>query len=372
MKLREQQLDASCEAKRVALDVLDRARQRPNFGNGGDVENLLSRAKTRYQQRQSAKPANERESEITFIEEDFDPELNRMSNLNKIRQEMFSDVVGCEKVKSQLEGYQRMAAGMRLRGIEPGHHIPTTFIFKGPPGTGKTTTARKIGQIFYDMGSLSTAEVVETSASDLVGEYAGGSGPKTKRLLESALGKVLFIDEAYRLGGSRWEASAVDELVDCLTKTQFIGKIVVVLAGYENEMNSLLATNPGLRSRFPTEIAFDHLPAKQCLRLLKIRIEAFNIGVTETDTRIAQTTIVDLFEQLKQLPSWGNGRDITTLARNITGEVFKSLALSGDATSDLTVSAREIIHSLNDMLRERKKSSIAATRGFYGGQDLYS
>lgn len=99
-------------------------------------------------------------------------------------------------------------------------------------GTGKTTTARKMGQVFYDMGFLSSTEVTECSASDLVGQYVGHTGPKTKKLFEKALGRVLFIDEAYRLSQGHFAQEAIDELVGITTQDKFRGKLVVILAGY--------------------------------------------------------------------------------------------------------------------------------------------
>ena len=104
------------------------------------------------------------------------------------------------------------------------------------------------------MGILSSPDVVECSASDMVGQYVGHTGPKTQKLLEKALGKVLFIDEAYRLGEGQFAAEAVNELVDLVTKPKFLNKIVIILAGYDNDMNKLMAVNPGLSSRFPEEV----------------------------------------------------------------------------------------------------------------------
>jgi len=90
-------------------------------------------------------------------------------------------------------------------------------------GTGKTTTARKMGQVYYDMGFLSSAEVVECSASDLVGEYVGQTGPKTRNLFEKAIGKVLFVDEAYRLSQGHFAQEAIDEVVGLMTNEKFKG-----------------------------------------------------------------------------------------------------------------------------------------------------
>ncbi len=96
-------------------------------------------------------------------------------------------------------------------------------------GTGKTTTARKMGQVYYDMGFLSSVEVIESSASELIGQFVGQTGPKTRAVLEKALGKVLLIDESYRLSGSSFGNEALDELVDLLTKPKFVGKLLLFL-----------------------------------------------------------------------------------------------------------------------------------------------
>ena len=96
-------------------------------------------------------------------------------------------------------------------------------------GTGKTTTAQKMGKVFYDMGFLSEAKVIECSATDLIGQYVGHTGPKVQKMLEKALGKVLFIDEAYRLGDgtnhNSFATEAMDELVDCLIGMVRINRI---------------------------------------------------------------------------------------------------------------------------------------------------
>lgn len=112
------------------------------------------------------------------------------------------------------------------------------------------------------MGFLSTSEVIECSATHLIRQYVGHTGPKVINLLEKALGKVLFIDEAYRLCSGSGEQTgsftdeAVGELVDCMTKPRYFRKMIIVLAGYDCEMDALMRVNSGLRGRFPTEISF--------------------------------------------------------------------------------------------------------------------
>jgi len=134
LKLKKQGLDATEEAKDVAIGILSRARDRPNFGNAGEVENLLSHAKAQEQKRRSVgKPAN-RSAEVLFLPQDFDENFDRAKDAALNCRKLFADVVGCEGLINKLEGYQRVAASMRARGLDPRTQIPFNFIFKGPPG----------------------------------------------------------------------------------------------------------------------------------------------------------------------------------------------------------------------------------------------
>lgn len=126
-KLKDQQLTATDEAKRVAIEVLGRARNRPNFGNIGEVENMLSRAKVFYQRRTTSPNA-------PFEPQDFDPDYRRSENAAGNLVSLFKDVVGSDAVVEKLGKFQRMAQTCKLQGMDPREMIPTNFVFKGPPG----------------------------------------------------------------------------------------------------------------------------------------------------------------------------------------------------------------------------------------------
>jgi hypothetical protein len=134
LKLKDQGLDATDEAKHVAIQLLSRLRDRPNFGNAGEVENLISRAKESEQKRMLAMDDTTRDSEVMFFPEDFDKDFDRNLNSPARFQELFGDVVGCKSLIEKLKGYQRIAIGTKARGRDPREHIPFNFIFKGPPG----------------------------------------------------------------------------------------------------------------------------------------------------------------------------------------------------------------------------------------------
>lgn len=133
-KLASQDLGASPRAISTAIDVLSRLRNGLNFGNAGDVENLISKAKANYQARQSALPVEQKSIDFVFEPEDFDKDFNRASGAETNLQELFKGVIGCEGIISKLDGFLKVAKGMRAQGLEPRGQIPMNFIFKGPPG----------------------------------------------------------------------------------------------------------------------------------------------------------------------------------------------------------------------------------------------
>lgn len=134
LKLTNQDLGATKQAISTAIDVLSRLRNRLNFGNGGDVENLISKAKANYQARQSTLPAAQRSTDFIFEPQDFDQDYDRASGSDANLQELFKNVIGCECIIKKLDGFLKVAKGMRAQGLEPRGQIPMNFIFKGPPG----------------------------------------------------------------------------------------------------------------------------------------------------------------------------------------------------------------------------------------------
>ena len=217
-----------------------------------------------------------------------------------------------------------------------------------------------MGQVFFDMGFLSAAEVVECSATDLIGSYVGQTGPKTRAQLEKALGKVLFVDEAYRLAEGHFATEAINELVDLLTKPTFLDKIIVILAGYDKDIDNLVSVNPGLASRFPEQIIFKDMNPEHCLEVLKRSIEEQDIqtpSITDPESTL-QKDMVALLVQLISLPSWGNARDIKTLAKAMIGSVFRTSASTSDA---LTISTTEILRHTKTMLQERSDRTVPSS-----------
>ena len=207
------------------------------------------------------------------------------------------------------------------------------------------------------MGLLSKPEVVECSAKDLIGEYVGQTAPKTTKQLELGLGKVLFIDEAYRLGEGPFAIEAANELVDIMTKPKFQGKLIVILAGYDEDMDRLMTVNRGLASRFSEEIFFPPLNPQQSLNLLTAGLQKKEIYLEGADDKNSKShkDIINLLEKLTSLQSWGNARDIQTLTKTMMGKVFANLT---EKSHHLVLPAIVATEVLQEMLNRRLKSEI--------------
>ncbi|KAG1870831.1 P-loop containing nucleoside triphosphate hydrolase protein [Suillus subluteus] len=353
-KLNDQDLSATEKAKQVALGLLSRRKNRPNFGNGGEVENMLTFAKDRYLKRQASQPSH-LSQDILFEPEDFDPNWDRDQHAAANLAQLFEDMVGCEAVIQKLGDYQSMAQGMKASGLDMRKQIPTSFIFKGPPGTGKTTIARKFGQVYYDMGFLASTELVECSASDLVGEYVGQTGPKTKKLFEKAIGKVLFVDEAYRLSQGHFAQEAIDEVVGLMTNEKFMGKMVIILAGYEKEMNQLLGANPGLSSRFSEDFILPNMSSTRCLELLDKELRGSKVvvqGLSDPSSSLYEE-MLSIIADMASLENWGNARDVKSIAKRLARPAFIS---AGKAPgSSLVVTSEDALNIMRGQLSEQRE-----------------
>jgi SpoVK/Ycf46/Vps4 family AAA+-type ATPase len=223
------------------------------------------------------------------------------------------DMIGLDPVKQQVRGIAASIEAARLRADAgfPVERPLRHLVFSGPPGTGKTSVARTLATIFHSFGLLPTSRVVEAQRADLVGEYLGATAIRTNELIDRALGGVLFVDEAYSLvnegdgQADRFGNEAVQTLLKRAEDDR--DQLVVVLAGYEKEMDAFLASNPGLASRFATRISFPSYSADELFRiaesLVRQRGDILDEGAAQALRR--------RFEQVVQrevVDELGNGR----------------------------------------------------------------
>ncbi|CAG7971784.1 unnamed protein product [Penicillium salamii] len=364
VKLKEQGFGITDRGRHVVLEMLERSRSRPHFGNAGEIDNLLNSAKMRYLKRLSSIQRPDSVPDSILDAPDFDEDFNRADRKESVAK-MFEGVIGCESIFAKLEGYRQMAQSLRRLGLDPRTQLPFNFVFRGPPGTGKTSTARRMGQVYYDMGLLASSEVLEISATDLVGQYVGQTGPKAQQVLERGLGKVLLIDEAYRLAEGHFAKEAMDEIVDGITKPKFAQKLIIILAGYDADINRLMSINPGLTSRFPESLQFDPLSSADCVKLicellLKEKKNLLNKSQAQFDLDCLESPglgfmkeMLQRFDRLSKTAGWANARDVGTLTKAIFGKTLQS-----SREKKLVLNKDTVLEALDSMINERSSREV--------------
>lgn len=209
-------------------------------------------------------------------------ELNSLIGLNKVKQ-IINELYALEQVQ-----IKRKNAGL---SADP---IVLHMVFKGNPGTGKTTVARILGKLLKGIGVLSKGHVVEVERADLVGEYIGHTAHRVQENVKKSLGGILFVDEAYSLarGGEKdFGKEAIDTLVKAME--DYKDEFILILAGYRDEMEYFLNTNPGLRSRFPIQIDFPDYTIDELLQIAELMVKNRQYILTDSAKRKIMKVLIN-------------------------------------------------------------------------------
>jgi SpoVK/Ycf46/Vps4 family AAA+-type ATPase len=253
-----------------------------------------------------------------------------------------ANMIGLDTVKSEISTLVqrlRVEAARREQGL-PVAPISLHMVFTGPPGVGKTVVARLYGAILRDLGVLEKGHLVETDQAGLVAGYVGQTAIKTKAKIDEARDGILFIDEAYSLTPNDGRRSYGQEAIDTLLKEMedHRERLVVIVAGYPDQMQQFLASNPGLPSRFAKTIAFDNFNADGLLKIIHSMARRDGLRISVGSDEVLKT----YFTSIMPRPDFGNARSARTLLERIREAQAARLApLLGQKNIDLT----EITHS---------------------------
>lgn len=300
----------------------------PN-GNGRLVRNVMETAISN----QMVRIVKENEVDYSLIKlVDFDLEKKKEFDLEA----ELSNIIGLENVKNFLRNQYNILKAQEKRknlGIAVDVTQSLNMIFMGNPGTGKTTVARLISGMLKDMGFLRAGQMIEVSRADLVAEYVGQTAPKTTNVFNSALGGVLFIDEAYSLsqgGEGDFGKEAIDTLIKLMEDHR--GEIIVILAGYSKEMTEFLKINSGLESRFPLKLDFPDYTSDELLSIFDKMLQKRGFTITEEARKSAFEKLA--FMKKTELTHAGNGRMVRNLIDEIIRNQSNRIALKEEVSGD--------------------------------------
>ena len=225
--------------------------------------------------------------------------------------EQLDSLVGLDEVKKDVKSLVNLMKVRKLRQ-ENGLPVPPMslhMVFMGNPGTGKTTVARLISGLYAAIGVLSKGQLVEVDRSGLVAGYVGQTALKTQEVIKSALGGVLFIDEAYSLssgGENDFGREAIETILKAMEDHR--DDLIVIVAGYSGPMGDFLSSNPGLESRFNKYFTFPDYTGEQLMAIFSAQCNKNGYKLTEESEKAARELFDRLYEERNE--NFGNGRDV--------------------------------------------------------------
>lgn len=320
--MNRKQLEMSKPCWDLIRDYCERPGRREDFGNARDIrklfEGIVGQQQIRLSERSDKKELSEEEL-LTITEADVLTAIRSERQNHDETKPMSANaqlqaMIGLDEVKTLVTkqiNYLKLQKLRRDKGLVT-HFKPMHMVFSGNPGTGKTEVAKLMAQILKEEGILSVGELFRCGRQDLVGQHVGQTAPKIASLFQKARGSVIFIDEAYSLldGYNGYGAEAITAIIDNME--EYRDEVVVILAGYKEETEMLLDSNPGFRSRVKFKIHFPDYDGAELLDILHhmVLAEGFILadGVDEH--------LLPIFESARNQKNFGNGRFVRNVFEN--------------------------------------------------------
>ena len=353
LKLNKLNLTISDEAVKTLKRIISFNMKATNFGNGRYVDNLINNLLVKHS-------LNLSDNDDTNLMNITINDVNLLSETNELNvNDVFKDLdklIGLENVKyelKQLVDYLQYNKKMEKYNIYP-KDINLHMVFSGNAGTGKTTVARLLSNIFYSLGYIPENRLTEVTAKDLTGEYLGQTAPKVRRQVENALGGVLFIDEAYSLtqNNNGYSGEAIAELLVCMEK--YYDRLIIVFSGYEKEMKDFINTNPGLKSRIGKHFVFEDYSADELTEILLGLIKDNNLKITDK----AIEKFKEIASNALKIKNFGNGRYV----RNTFDKILIKHSTNTKNSNDM----QELITITENDIDEVEIKKDVSTKGKFG------
>lgn len=342
----------------LVIRQLSLQKSQANFGNAGAVELILKSAIANA----SARPLDG--DTITLVTEDVENDVMKRARLESAASEPYQHqnddplavLNGLYRVEHIKDKLRQIQTSIQVAQDE-GSDIPKIghFVFRGSPGTGKTTVAHTVAKIFHRMGILGTDKLVETSGLNLTGEYVGQTKKRVEEQLGQARGGVLFIDEAYELGKGHFGEEAMTSLVAAMTNPVYAG-MVIIIAGYPRDLDEMLDRNSGLKSRFTRYVDFYDWETDDCVEFTLATSNREGYTLSQDALACVRRT----FEALRALPMFGNGRDVMQLWHEMID--CRAQRVKGNPELVKTITLGDAEAAARTVLVGRKPASGAAMR----------
>lgn len=359
--------DAAVEMLRDHFTSIYRQRDK-SFGNARIVKNMFNASKMSLGKRYLGLAQEEKTKEnLTTIRVSDIEQLMKKEKTENVKIPVdektlsvltgrLNELVGIETVKKEVDEIIRLVRYYAEKGEDLGDKFSSHFLFLGNPGTGKTTVARLLAKIYSALGILSKGHLVEADRQMLVSSYIGQTARQTTELIEKAIGGTLFIDEAYSLVKKDSPGDFGQEAVDTLLKKMedLRGEFIVVAAGYTEEMNRFLESNPGLRSRFNRIITFDDYSPDELFDITLSLLKEKNLLLSDDAAVLIKNHYMEIYRQRDK--NFGNAR----IVRNLVETASKNQMLRTMNARDDTAEDKELLttEDVLPVISDKKKKHV--------------